>query len=395
MIPRNLAAQATAAAQTFPVVTITGPRQSGKTTLCRALFSAHPYVSLEALDTREFATQDPRGFLARYREGAVLDEVQRVPSLLSYLQGVVDEDPRPGRFVLTGSQHLGLSESVAQSLAGRTAILHLLPLSCDELQSFEDPPGSLWETVWSGGYPAIYDRGVPADSWLDAYIATYVERDVRQVRSVGDLAAFTTFMRLTAARTGTVRNSSSLGSDAGVDDKTARAWLSVLETSWLTISLRAWHRNVGKRLVKSPKLHLLDTGLACRLLGIQSADQLAVHPLRGAIFESWVVSEVFKRWTQSRSATPPLYHLRTSGQLEADLIIEDSTAVRVVDVKSGATPAGSWFKTLERARGVVLSAERLGRAVTGAIVFGGAERQDRTGGTLLPWRGVAELVDDA
>ena len=391
-IKRNLTQRLHHAAQQFPVVTVTGPRQSGKTTMCREEFPDHAYVNFEALDTRDYATQDPRGLLAQYREGAVFDEVHRVPDLLSYLQVDVDEDPRPGRFILTGSQHLGLVEGVSQTLAGRTAILYLLPLSFDELRRFESTGDALWHCVWAGGYPAIHDRKVPADVWLESYVSTYVERDARQVRNIGDLTAFATFLRLAAGRTAALRNSTALGNDVGIDDKTAGAWLSVLEATWLQIRIPAWHRNVGKRLVKSPKLHILDSGLVCRLLGIRSPEQLLSHPLRGAIFESWMVSEVYKRWTQRHTGVPPLFHLRTQKGLEADLLLVGDDSVWVVDAKSGATAAGKWFSSLERLRRTVESGERLGRRVRAAFVYGGEERQQRTLADLLPWHSVGELL---
>ena len=231
-VARNLHKALLDRARYAPVVTVTGPRQSGKTTLCRAAFPELDYVSLEPLDNRQFALDDPRGFLERYAGGAVIDEIQHAPDLLSYLQEAVDEDPRPGRFILTGSQHLGLVAAVAQSLAGRTALLRLMPLSLDELRRFPQPPESLWSTVWSGGYPRIFDRGLPAGHWLADYVSTYLERDVRQVVQVGDLLAFGRFLRLAAGRTAQEVNLSKLGSDAGVSYNTAKSWLSVLEATF-------------------------------------------------------------------------------------------------------------------------------------------------------------------
>ena len=392
-VERNLNQRLHHAAQMFPVVTVTGPRQSGKTTLCRAEFPDHAYVNLEALDTRDYATRDPRGFLAQHRDGAVLDEVQRVPDLLSYLQIDVDEDRRPGRFILTGSQHLGLTESVTQTLAGRTAVLNLLPLSLDEVHRFDKPPNGLWQCVWAGGYPAIHDRQVPADSWLESYISTYAERDARQIRNIGDLTAFATFLRLAAGRTATVRNSTALGNDVGVDDKTARAWLSVLEATWLQVRIPAWHRNIRKRFVKSPKLHILDSGLVCHLLGIRSPEALFSHPLRGAVFESWVVGEVYKLWTQRHTGVPPMFHLRTQKRQEVDLVFEADETVWVVDAKSGVTASGTWFSRIDKLRDIVESGERLDRPVRSAIVYGGDERQERTAAVLLPWTEVGALFE--
>lgn len=391
IVKRNLIPRLQQAARMFPVVTLTGPRQSGKTTLCRAEFPDHAYLNFEGLDTRDYAIRDPRGLLDQYKDGAIFDEVHRVPDLLSYLQLAVDDDPRPGRFILTGSRHLGLVDNVSQTLAGRTAVLYLLPFSYDELQRFESAPTGLWATIWSGGYPAIHDRSVPADLWLESHASTYAERDARQVRNIGDLTSFSTFLRLAAGRTATLQNSTGLGADVGVDDKTARAWLSVLEATWLQIRIPAWHRNVGKRLVKSPKLHFLDSGLACQLLGIRSAEALFSHPLRGALFESWVVSELYKRWTQRFTGVPPISHIRTSKGLEADLVLESDDVVRVIEAKSGATTAGSWFSAIDRVRAVVQEGERIARPVKAAIVYGGDRHEQRSLADLLPWRAVGDL----
>ena len=246
VIQRNLAGPLLELASRMPVLAVTGPRQSGKTTLCRQAFPELDYVTLEALDQRDFAREDPRGFLRAHGDGAILDEVQRVPELLSYLQGEVDERPEPGRFVLTGSQHFGLTEAISQSLAGRVANLYLLPPSLDELGRFGAQPDDLWELVWSGSYPRIYDQGLDPGQWLADYAATYIQRDVRQVLNVGDLEAFTTFVRLVAGRTSAELNLSTLGADAGVSHNTARAWLSVLEASFICFRLPSWRRSKRK-----------------------------------------------------------------------------------------------------------------------------------------------------
>ena len=273
-VRRNLAAVLVRVARHYPVVTITGPRQSGKTTLCREVFSGKSYVNLERLDDRSYAASDPRGFLADHRDGAVLDEVQHVPELLSYLQAEVDDDPRHGRWILTGSEHLGLSDSVAQTLAGRTGILTLLPLAADELRRFPKTPDGLVATLVAGGFPRIFDRGLPPQRWLGDYLQTYLQRDVRRLLAVGDLEAFTTFMRLLAGRTAQELNLSSLGADAGVSHNTARSWLSVLEASFLVFRVPAWAHSHRKRLVKTPKIHWTDSGLVCHLLGIRNGARL-------------------------------------------------------------------------------------------------------------------------
>ena len=293
-VRRNLATVLVRIARQYPVVTVTGPRQSGKTTLCRRVFGRLPYVNLERIDERTFASSDPLGFLADHPAGAVLDEVQHAPDLLSYLQAEVDEDPRPGRWILTGSEHFGLSGSVSQTLAGRTGILHLLPLAIDEVRRFPSSPPDLVSTLVAGGFPRIHDQDIPSDRWLGDYVQTYLQRDVRRLLAVGDLEAFTTFMRLLAGRTAQELNLSGLGSDAGVSHNTARSWLSVLEASFLVFRVPAWTRNPRKRLVRTPKIHWMDSGLVCHLLGIRAPEHLQIHPLRGAVFETWVAGEIYK-----------------------------------------------------------------------------------------------------
>ena len=333
MILRTLESVLRDASKESPAVAVTGPRQSGKTTLSRTTFPQWAYVSLEPLDTREFARVDPRGFLRSFPGPAILDEVQRVPDLFPYLQEEIDNDPSPGRYVLTGSQHFGLSEAISQSLAGRVALLNLLPLSFEELLRF-GARRDLWRVVWEGGYPRIHDQKLAADLWLADYLATYVQRDVRQVLNVTDLDAFTAFVRLAAGRTGQELNLSTLGADAGVTHNTARSWISVLETSFLVFKLKAWVRNPRKRVVKAPKLHFTDTGLVCNLLGIRSPDQLATHPMRGAIFESWVASEILKARLHRRLRAD-LFHLRETRGMELDIVLEGEGSVIGVEVKSG------------------------------------------------------------
>jgi predicted AAA+ superfamily ATPase len=378
MVGRNIAPTVLRAATHYPVVTITGPRQSGKTTLCRASFPQLPYVSLEPLDRRESARRDPRSFLAGLERGAVLDEIQHVPELLSYLQEVVDEDPTPGRWILTGSQHLALNAAVSQSLAGRTAVLQLLPLSLDEIRRFDLPAAGLWETLWRGGYPRPWDRGIPVDRWLGDYVSTYVERDVRQVLDVGDLSAFATFLRLCAGRTATELNLSDLGRDAGVSHNTARSWLSVLETGWILARLPSWHRNVAKQQIKAHKLVFLDSGLACWLLGVRDPGQLAVHPLRGAVFESWVASEILK-WRFARGLPAALLHYRETRGVALDLLVDGSPRI-AVEAKSGATLAGDWLDHLVRWDD--------GRRV---LVHGGEAQGHERDVELVPWHTVPSV----
>ncbi len=381
MIERDLTPHLRQAARQFPAVTLTGPRQSGKSTLCRQLFAELPYANLEAPDTRAFATDDPRAFLAQFPDGAVIDEVQRVPALPSYLQGILDEDPRAGRWILTGSQNLSLLESVSQSLAGRSAVLHLLPLARSEVVRFEHHPESLDETILSGGYPRIFDKELDPSDWLSAYVATYVERDVRTISNVGDLTVFQRFVELCAGRTAQLLNYSSLASDCGITQPTAKAWLSVLETSFLAFRLPAFHSNQRKRLVKMPKLHFYDTGLACWLLGIRNTGQLRSHPLRGALFETWVVSEILKH-RQNQGEPTGLSFYRDRDGAEVDLIVETANRRVLVEAKSGATPSANLFDGGRRAKGVLATDVRPCEFV---VAYGGARSQHRAEGRLLPW----------
>ncbi|MGQ0845265.1 MAG: ATP-binding protein [Sporichthyaceae bacterium] len=386
MIERDLGPRLLKSAAWYPVVTVVGPRQSGKTTLARACFPDLPYVSLEPLDVREGVRADPRGFLAEHPEGAVVDEVQHVPELLPYLQVDVDADPRPGRFVLTGSQQLGLMSSVTQSLAGRTAVLTLLPPSYRELLRFPAPPTDLWTAVWSGAFPRIWNVGIPPAQWYADYTATYVERDVRSILDVGNLRAFRTFVELCAGRTAQELNLDSLGADAGIARNTARAWLSVLEAGFLAVALPAWTPNARKRAIKAPKLHLRDTGLACHLLGIASPDQLRTHPLRGALFETWVATEVEKA-RANRGLSGGLSHYRETRGVEVDLVVEHATRTTLVEIKSGATIASDWFDGLRELR----EREWDGERPRGVLVHGGDADGTRTEIAVQSWRTLHEL----
>lgn len=330
------------------------------------------------------ARQDPRAFLGRYPKGAIIDEVQRAPELLSYVQVAVDGDATPGRYVLTGSQQLGLLESVSQTLAGRTALLQLLPLSLGEILSFPKSPRDLWTLIWTGGYPRIFDRRLPAAEWLSSYVATYVERDVRQMMNVADLLAFQAFLRLCAGRVGQMLNLSSLGADAGVTHTTARAWLSVLEATFVAFRLPPLHRNLTKRLVKTPKLFFYDTGVLCWLLGIRSPDQLETHPLRGAVFECWVVSEILKHHTH-RGLQARLSFFRDQKGRECDLVIEDGDRLVAVEIKSGQSVASDVFAALAR---VVEDVGQAGVPVEPVVVYAGADSFDRTEAHQVSWRDV-------
>jgi hypothetical protein len=370
-------------ARRFPVLVVTGPRQSGKTTLCRAVFPHLPYVSLELPDVRRRVLDDPRGFLREYAEGAILDEVQNTPEVLSYLQVEVDERPRPGRYILTGSQHFGLRQSVTQSLAGRAAMLELLPFSRGELRAGKLAKADLFHVLWTGGYPAIHDRKIPPGEWLGSYVATYVERDVRQLLNVSDLLAFQTFLRLCAGRTGQMLNLSALGSDAGITHNTARSWLGVLEASYICFRLPPYFRNVGKRLLKTPKLHFYDSGMACYLLGIRSPEELRHHPLRGAIFESWVLSEIVKAHVHAGTVCDVTF-FRDSHGLEVDAVVQSGQRALLVEAKSGETVSSDAFDSLDRVQTVLEAGNHQPKA-SKMVVYGGRDRWVQREVTALPW----------
>jgi hypothetical protein len=383
MIPRLAEASARRLAGWYPVVVITGPRQSGKTTLARAVFADRPYVSLEDLDVREAAQADPRAFLRQYADGAVFDEVQRVPQLFSYLQTVVDGDRRTGRFILTGSQQFGMLREVSQSLAGRAGMLHLLPFTLAELASagIERP---LADTLLAGFYPPIHDRGIPPERWFADYVATYLERDVRELQAVRDLRAFRTFVRMCAARTAQLVNLTGLAADCGITHNTAKAWLSILEASYLVFTLSPHFANFGKRLVKTPKLYFHDTGLAAWLAGVRSVDELRLGSLRGPLFENYVVAECVK--ARCNGLLPHELHFwRDSAGHEIDLVISNGDALHPVEIKAGETVAGDWFAPVERFMG-------LSGATRGTIVHGGQRAQSRAGIDVLPWLAAGDLV---
>jgi hypothetical protein len=379
MLKRDAAPALRRLARSYPAVALTGPRQSGKTTLARATFPRKPYVSLEDPDVREFAERDPRGFLGRFPSGAVLDEAQRAPGLFSYLQSMLDADRRPGRFVLTGSQQFGLFSRITQTLAGRVGLVHLLPFSLGELGRAA-APRSVEDLLWRGLYPPVIDRGVPPATWYADYMATYVERDVRQLVNVRDLNAFRRFVRMCSARTGQLLNLSSLAADCGVTHNTAKAWISVLEASYIVCLLTPYHRNFGKRLVKAPKLYFLDAGLAASLAGIRESGELAIHPMRGALFETWVVAELLK-YGCNRGQPPELHFWRDSSGNEVDVVAERKSRLHSLEVKSGRTIAGDYLVGLERFG-------RIAGAASATLVYAGDEMQKRSTATILGWRGI-------
>jgi len=370
----------------YPALALTGPRQSGKTTLAKYVFPDKPYVSLENPDLRELALQDPRGFLEKYRAGAIFDEIQNCPALFSYLQEVMDSSSEMGRFVLTGSRQFGLLSGITQSLAGRIAMIQLLPFGYSEIYCGKSP--GLQETLFRGFYPPVHDRRLNPAAWYANYIQTYIERDVRKMMDVRDLNMFQRFVRLCAGRVGQLMNLSQLATDAGITHNTARAWISILEASYIVFLLQPHHRNFNKRIIKTPKLYFYDTGLACWLLAIQNADQIMTHPQRGALFENFVISEMVKM-RFNRGAAPNLYFWRDRAGNEVDVIIEKADGLVPVEIKSGQTLNSDFFKGIDH----WLELAALRQPSHAWLVYGGEENHRRDQTRILSWRDLKLLND--
>ncbi len=384
MIPRHALATLRRLAQWYPAVALTGPRQAGKTTLARLAFADKPYVNLEDPDQREFAATDGRGFLAQFPDGAILDEVQRVPELFSWLQSRLDAESRRGLFVLTGSFQFGLRQGISQTLAGRVGHVYLLPLSALELQDAGLLPGKLEAALQTGFYPPVYDRRIPAAVWYADYVATYVERDLLSLIRVRARATFQRFLRMCAARTGQLVNLSSLAADCGITHNTARSWLSVLEASFVVTLLTPRHRNLGKRLVKTPKLYFLDPGLAAWLAGIRRTEDLALGPMRGALFETWIVGE-FVKYICNRLLGAQLHFWRDAHGHEVDLVVESGPAsVVAVECKAGQTVAEDWFAPLRKFCATAGCAASV-------VAYGGERNQPRSDTPVFGWRSLGAL----
>ena len=369
----------------YPFVTVTGPRQSGKTTLCRAAFPHLRHIDLDKPNQREFAESDPQGFLSQLGEGVILDEIQRVPDLLSYLKVLADEAGRNSLFVLTGSEQFRLSDAISQSLAGRTALLRLLPFSLAERRQ-TGASDRVDDILYSGCYPRIHDQKLESRQALGDYFETYVERDVRRIGEIRNLSSFQRFVRLCAGRVGQLANLSALGADAGVSHTTARHWLTVLEASYVVFQLPPFYANIRKRLIKSPKLYFYDVGLASHLIGIEHAGQMSTHPLRGPLFENAVVVEALKhRFNRGRRSN--LSFFRDIRGLECDLLYENGNGLGAIEIKSGATIASDYFDALNRI------AKVLPQISAKAVVYGGADRQSRQNGEVVPLADLVEVLE--
>lgn len=369
-------------ARQFKAVAVIGPRQSGKTTLVRHVFKNKPYASLENPDIRRFAVDDPRGFLSQYKTGAVFDEVQRAPELFSYLQQILDEDDKKGRFILTGSNNFLLQENISQSLAGRISYLYLLPLTVSELP--DKDTDNLNDLLFKGSYPPVYDQHIDADRWYSNYIRTYIERDVRQIKNITDLNAFEKFLRLCAGRAGQLLNMHSLAIECGVDSKTIGSWIGILESSFVVYRLFPHHRNFNKRLVKMPKIYFYDTGLVCALLGIQNAKQLDYHPLFGNLFENFVISELIKfRFNKGKNNNFSFW--RDNIGHEIDIIAETNVKPYPIEIKSGKTITDEFFKG-------ILYWSKISGEKGGTVIYGGESDQERSGNKkVVSWKKINSL----
>ncbi|MBK8454220.1 MAG: ATP-binding protein [Thiofilum sp.] len=389
MIERHLLPILLQRATQYPVVTVTGPRQSGKTTLCRQAFPERPYANLERPDTREFARTDPKAFLAQFKPetGCVIDEIQRVPELLSWIQVAVDERPQMGQFILTGSHQFELSHHITQSLAGRTTLLKLLPLSIAEIAPTL-PAYSADELMFKGGYPRIYDHNLDPAMVLGDYFETYVQRDLRDLMQLRNLPLFEKFVRLSAGRIGQLLNMSSLANDVGASSQTIQEWISLLEASFILFRLPPWFVNISKRLIKTPKLYFYDVGLAAWLMGITRLEHLPTHPLRGHLFENLVVLEVLKS-LHNAGAKPYLNFYRDAAGNEVDLLVEQGLGAHLLEIKAAQTVAS------DAMNGVLKVKELLGEKVLDlTLVYGGQEGQQRSAFEVLPYYQVSQWCEE-
>jgi len=384
MIYRDISKELLQQLKEYPVVTLLGPRQAGKTTLARGLLKNYAYVNLETPDVMAFAQEDPRGFLAQYADETIFDEIQRAPHLISYLQSIVDESGKTGQFVLTGSHQLELRAAITQSLAGRTGILNLLPFSIAELEAASIAFDKFEEYVFTGFLPRVYDQNQRPNTAYANYYQTYIEGDVRQIIQLKDASQFDKFMRLLAGRTGQIMNYQSLASDVGVDGKTIKEWLSILEASFVVFKLSPYFENFGKRVIKSPKYYFLDTGLLSYLLGIEKPEQVTRDPLVGQLFENMIVLEAIKtRYNQGR--TPNLYFYRDSHGNEIDLLYASGRELVGIEVKSSSTFTSHFKKTLLR------FSEKQQPLQSSYVVYNGEERQFSDGVTAINFRNTSDI----
>ncbi len=385
MLAREISPIAARLATQYPVLTVTGPRQSGKTTLCQQLFKSKPYVSLEDIETRRYATDDPRGFLAQFPDGAILDEVQKCPDLFSYIQTIVDKKRINGMFILTGSQQFEMLQQLSQSLAGRTAMITLLPFQYSEI--FKTHPfKTINDLLFTGFYPRIYDQGLNPTETMRFYVNTYIERDVRQLINIKDMSQFEVFLKLIAGRSGQILNTTTLGNECGTSHNTIKSWISVLEASYILKTVRPYYKNINKRVIKNPKIYFLDTGLLCFLLNIYSVDQLTSHPLRGAVYETFVYSELLKQH-YNQSIPDNIYFFRDHQGNEVDFVLEKSNGVDLIEVKTSATFNDKFLA------GIHYFEKLYGEQANKIVVYGGEkEHFSYKECVIVNWNGLRNLV---
>lgn len=371
----------------YPIIAVTGPRQSGKTTLLKTTFSDYRYISLESPDNRTFAENDPKGFLKLYDDKVIFDEVQRVPSLFSYMQTIVDDSQKMGQFILSGSQNFHLMQNITQSLAGRVALFKLFPFDFNELRQANLLGANFAETILRGFYPAIHDREIPVKTFYSNYIQTYIQRDVTELISVKDLKLFQNFVGLCATRAGQLLNLSSLANECGISQPTAKAWLSALETSYIVFQLSPYFRNFSKRIVKTPKLYFYDTGLLLHLLKINSTEQLLSHPAKGNVFENLMISEMVKQMHHANNPQD-LWFWRDSAGHEVDMLVDFGSRFKIVEMKAGITIMPDMFDGLEWFE-TTANLPNLSKH----LAYGGNEAQMRTAGEVVPWDQIGKLLE--
>ncbi len=381
-IERKISDKLLEVSKKYPVITLTGPRQSGKTTLVKKTFPKMKYYSLENPDTLGFALSDPRSFLNQSAGGMIIDEAQKAPKLFSYIQEIVDNSNKSGMYFLTGSQNFLLLEKITQSLAGRTAVLKLLPFNQPELRGIHNPDMPE-QIIIDGMYPPIYDRKLDPGEWYANYTTTYIEKDVRSILNIGDLSMFQNFLKLTAGRSGQILNYSSIANDCGISHNTAKSWISILETSYIVSLLPPYYNNFNKRIIKAPKLYFLDTGLLCYLLGISNMNEYNTHYSKGAVFETYVYSELMKLFI-NRGEKPEIYYWRDKTGNEVDFIIPNQKELISLEVKSGKTITKDYFKGINYWK-------KLTGYNKSFLVYGGEDEQKRSDCHVLPWNKIEDL----
>jgi uncharacterized protein len=382
IIKRRISNETLKLSNQFPVITITGPRQSGKTTLAQMLFHEKAYVNLEDLEQRDYAVQDPKGFLEQFPEGAVIDEIQRAPDLTSYIQVIVDKTKNNGMFILTGSHQFEMMHKVSQSLAGRTAVIRLLPFDLNE--AYQNTNADLLSIMYTGFYPRIFSEKIDPEKYYSFYVSTYLERDLNQIINIKNLSLFETFLRLCAGRTGQLLNYTSLSNACGVDQKTLKSWISVLEASYIIKVIRPYYRNLNKRLVKAPKIYFYDTGLLCYLIGIKKPEHLGSHPLTGNIFENFIVSELIKN-RFNRIETENLLFFRDHSENEVDVVFDNVVDIDLLEIKLSKTINSNFFNIFKYFKNLNVNVKK------SILVYGGEESYTRENIDVKSWKDVGKL----